>query len=325
MFSSLPFPRRSLLSYVILLGVLGVLVPYIGGNYWLSWLAKILIFSIFAMSLQLLVGQVGLVSLGHAAYWGLGAYSVVLASQFWGWTSLLALGSLALGVGACYAFLVGLLIIRTKGMYFIMVTLAFAQMVYYVIHDTPLGGGTDGIFWLDKPSLGNWLIFDQLLPVYGLSFLSFVIVSMLLGYLQHTKLGSIWRGIAENEARMLSLGYQTFFYKWLAFVISGMVAAWAGFLIALLDGYVNPEMLSWHHSGSILMMVILGGKNSLMGAVLGVVLWHLLVELLQMPWLPEMITKHWLLALGILIIACVLSMPHGVAGLPRQVRLWLSK
>jgi len=280
---------------------------------------KIAVYAIFALSLQLLVGMTGLVSLGHAAFLGIGAYVAVLATGDGGPASLLWLLPAALAAAATYALFVGVLSLRTRGVYFIMVTLAFAQMAYFVFHDTKVGGGSDGIFLYAKPVLalaGTTLVdLDDKRQLYYAVVAALASTYALLALIGRSRFGHALAGIRINEQRMRAAGFATYPYKLAAFVIAGALAGLAGLLLAVKDGAVNPELLSWHESGAVLLMVILGGIGSLRGAVIGAVAFTLLKELCQSEALLGPLAGHWQLTLGLAIIAFVAWLPKGLIGL----------
>jgi len=274
---------------------------------------KIAIYAVFALSLELLVGMTGLVSLGHAAFLGIGAYATVLGSGDTG-APAAWLVPFALGAAALYALFVGALSLRTRGVYFIMVTLAFAQMAYFVFHDTKLGGGSDGIFMYVKPTLGGWLDLDNKSHVYYTVLAALAGTYGLLALVRRSRFGHALAGIRVNEQRMRAAGFSTYRYKLAAFVLAGALAGLAGFLLAVKDGAVNPELLSWHESGAVLLMIILGGIGHLRGAVLGAAAFTLLKELFQTEALVGPLAAHWQLTLGLTIIAFVALLPHGLMG-----------
>jgi len=213
---------------------------------------------------------------------------------------------------------VGALSLRTKGVYFIMVTLAFAQMAYYVVHDTPLGGGTDGIYLTAKPVLGTLLDLDKPLLLYGFTLAALVAVFGFLALLSRSRFGRALAGIRVNEQRMRATGFDTYPYKLAAFTISGAIAGLAGFLFAVKDGFVNPELMSWHFSGAVLIMIILGGIGHLRGALIGAFAFALLQELFRSEALFGGFARHWQLGLGLTIIASVALLPRGLVGVPGQ-------
>jgi branched-chain amino acid transport system permease protein len=297
-------------------------LPAILTPYTHDLVVKIAIYAIFALSLELLVGMTGLVSLGHAAFLGIGAYVTALAMQA-GIGAAPGVLLLAVGAAALYAVFVGALSLRTKGIYFIMVTLAFAQMAYFVFHDTKLGGGSDGMFLYAKPSLtvaGRTLLdLDDKRHLYYTVVAGLMLTYGLLALIRRSRFGHALAGIRANEQRMRATGFRTTAYKLAAFVIAGALAGLAGFLLAVKDGAVNPELLSWHESGSVLLMVILGGIGHLRGAVVGAIVLTLLKEFFQTEaWLGPL-ASHWQMTFGFTVIAFVALLPRGLVGF-RTVR-----
>src|SRR5690606_149005 len=285
---------------------------------------KIMIYALFALSLQLLVGGTGLVSLGHSAFFGIAAYFVTLLSPESGAGNMLWLLPGAMAAAMAYAAVTGALALRTKGIYFIMVTLAFAQMAYYVFHDTALGGGTDGIYLYFRPELriGDWVMLnlDDQYVFYLFTLGCMLLTWAFLAMLMRSRFGAALTGIRVNEARMRSAGFSTFSYKLVAYVVAGGLAGVAGFLYAAKDGYVNPELLAWEQSGLVLLMVILGGSGRLWGAIVGAIVLTMLQEGFQSQALFGEFAKNWHLTFGLAIIALVAVLPQGLAGLPDQLR-----
>jgi branched-chain amino acid transport system permease protein len=306
------------IAALLLAALPAVLTPYTQ-----DLVVKIAIYAVFALSLELLVGAAGLVSLGHAAFLGIGAYVTVMATGDGGAASALWLLPAAMGAAALYAIFVGALSLRTKGVYFIMVTLAFAQMAYFVFHDTKLGGGSDGIFLYSKPVIqfGQTVLLDldRKPDLYYTVLAALVFTYALLGLINRSRFGHALAGIRVNEQRMRAAGFATYGYKLAAFVIAGALAGLAGFLLAVKDGAVNPELLSWHESGAVLLMIILGGIGSLRGAVIGAVAFTLLKELYQSEALLGPLAAHWQLTLGLTIIAFVALLPKGLIGLKARL------
>lgn len=296
------------------------LFPLTAGQYGIDLVTKVMIYAVFALSLELLVGGTGLVCFGQAAFFGIGAYAAVLLSPQDGAASLLWLLPACVLAAALYALLVGALSLRTRGVYFIMVTLAFAQMAYYVVHDTPLGGGTDGIYLGAKPVLGALLNLKQPLVLYGFTLACLLAVFGFLALLGQSRFGRALAGIRVNEQRMRASGFSTYPYKLAAFVISGAIAGLAGFLFAVKDGFVNPELISWHVSGEVLIMIILGGIGHLRGALIGAFAFALLQEFFKSEAIFGDFAKHWHLGLGLTIIASVALLPRGLVGVPAQLR-----
>nr|WP_245845054.1 branched-chain amino acid ABC transporter permease [Noviherbaspirillum humi] len=285
---------------------------------------KIMAYGILALSLELLVGTTGLVSLGHAAFFGIAAYATVMLSA--PLTSTPSIGWLLPASMACaglYALVVGALSLRTKGVYFIMVTLAFAQMAYFVFHDTNFGGGSDGIYLNAKPELalfGATLIdLNDRMHLYYFTLGSLVATYALLALILRSRFGRALSGIRVNEQRMLATGFSTYGYKLAAFVIAGTLAGLAGFVVVAKDGVVNPEFLSWHESGAILLMIILGGLGSLRGSVIGAVAFVLLKEFFSSEAILGRLADHWQLTLGLTMILFVALLPDGLIGLGRYL------
>ncbi|MEI8030020.1 MAG: branched-chain amino acid ABC transporter permease [Comamonadaceae bacterium] len=295
------------------------LFPLVSEPYGIDRVTKIMVFSIFALSLELLVGSTGLVCFGQAAFLGVGAYAAVLLSPKVGVTSLTWLAPACVLSAAAYALLVGALSLRTRGVYFIMVTLAFSQMAFYVVHDTPLGGGTDGIYLTSKPVLGTLLDLDQPLTMYAFTLACLLGVFGFLALLLRSRFGRALAGIRVNEQRMRATGFSTYPYKLVAFVLSGGIAGLAGFLFAVKDGFVNPELMSWQLSGEVLIMIILGGLGHLRGAMLGAFSFALLQEFFKSEAVFGDFAKHWHLGLGLSIIASVALLPRGLVGVPQQL------
>jgi branched-chain amino acid transport system permease protein len=306
-------PWVELVSLALLVALPALLSPYTT-----DLVVTIVVMAVFALSLELLVGMTGLVSLGHAAYFGIGAYTTVLLSPQADPGNVLLLVLLSALAAAAYALVVGLLSLRTKGVYFIMVTLAFAQMAYFVFHDTQLGGGTDGIYLNVRPTLGLVDTGDRL-HFYYLVVSVLALTYGLLAVLRRSRFGHALAGIRVNEQRMRATGFATTQYKLAAFVLAGALAGVAGSLLAIKDGFVNPELLSWHESGAVLLMIILGGIGHLRGAVLGAVAFVMLKEWLATPALVgDLLADHWQLTLGLTIIAFVALLPKGLIGLPQR-------
>lgn len=294
------------------------LFPVAGSTFYTELVTKVMILAIFALSLDLLVGYTGLVSFGHAAYFGIGAYTLGLIAPKYEAANLwltLPLAMLAAGVAA---LVVGAFVVRTKGIFFIMVTLAFAQMFYFVFHDTKFGRGSDGISMNFKPvaAIAGITPFDlaNATHTYYFVFALLILVFVFLHVLLRSPFGHALKGIRSNEHRMQSLGFPTYFYKLASFGIAGALAGLAGYLSALQFGFVNPELLSWHQSGNVLLMLILGGIGTLYGAVVGAFAFAALQELFAS------LTIHWQLLLGATIVLLVLFLPGGIATIAGRFR-----
>ena len=316
-------PRTLAIAAVVLLIALALL-PFVAEKFTVQFATRILIMAIFAMSLNLLVGHAGLVSLGHAAFFGLAGYCLALSSPQYQaanfWISL----PLAMMAAGALALVIGALVLRTSGIYFIMATLAFAQMLYFLLHDTGIAGGSDGIYIYVRPdgSLFGWRPFDleKFGDLYFVVLALFLVVFGFIGVLRASLFGRVIAGIRVNEQRMRSLGFATFRYKLACFVIAGTLAGLAGYLAAAQFGVVNPDMLGWQLSGAVLMMVILGGMGTLAGPVIGAAAMLLLeLGLQSLPMAGAInLGKHWQLPMGIAIVLVALYLPNGIARLLRR-------
>lgn len=276
-------------------------------------LITILIFALFAVSLDLLVGVLGLVSLGHGLFFGLGAYTLALASPDFSPASIWWMLPLIILVSGVIAFLVGMLVVRTKGIFFIMTTLAFGQMLYHWVSKSRVTGGTDGIFIMFRPSvtMGDTVLMNLDHPN---TFFYFCLVMLILGYflvraLTRSHFGQVLDGIHDNEQRMQALGYSTYWYKVITFVIAGILAGIAGMMAGMQYGFASPGLVNWHMSGEVLMMVILGGMGTIFGAIIGAFTYEVL------KFMFESYTDYWKLLMGSTIILAVLLLPRGLAGL----------
>ena len=306
-----------ILPYLVV-GLLA-LFPLVESTFYMQLLTKVLIMAIFAMSLDLLVGYTGLVSFGHAAYFGLAGYALALMAPKYDTVSLWWSLPAAIAVCALFALITGLLVLRTRGIYFIMVTLAFAQMLYFVFHDTKLGGGSDGIYIYAKPTMKmgdlGLLNLEKIEQFYWLVLFLMAATYLLLRRILKSNLGRALLGIKVNEHRMSALGFPVFRYQLASFTLSGALAGLAGYLAAVQYGFVNPEILSWHQSGAVLMMVILGGMGTLYGSVIGAFVFVLLQEVLSNQAWFGIAAKYWQFTMGLFIILVALYLPQGLAGL----------
>jgi branched-chain amino acid transport system permease protein len=309
--------KRKKIALLAALALLA-LFPFAGATFYTELVTKVMILAIFALSLDLLVGYTGLVSFGHAAFFGVGAYTLALLAPKYEAANLWLTLPTAIAVAGISALFVGAFVVRVKGIYFIMVTLAFAQMFYFVFHDTKFGRGSDGISMNFKPvaTIGDFAPFDlaNATHVYYFVFAAMLVVFVFLRLLLRSAFGRALQGIRSNEQRMRSLGFAVYRYKLASFAIAGALAGLAGYLSALQFGFVNPELLSWHQSGNVLLMLILGGLGSLYGAVAGAFVFVALQELFSS------VTTHWQLLLGGTIILLVMFLPGGLASVMNRFK-----
>ena len=296
---------RILVATLILVGF--ALVPVFGHSHQLTMFGRILIYAIGALSLNVLLGRVGLVSFGHAAFLGFGAYAVGISAHYGLESGFVQwpLGMLAAGLAG---LIVGAISVRVSGLYFIMITLAFSQLFYFMAVGLTVYGGDDGMTIAARSSFGGLLDLNNQVVLY---YTLLAIVLLFLGFiyqLSNSRMGMIMAGIHSNEQRMRALGFETYPYKLIAFVLSAVMCSVSGLLLANLTDFVTAQYMSWHRSGELLIMVILGGMNSLFGPVIGAAILLLFEELLSHY------TDHWALILGPLLLLIVIYAPQGIWG-----------
>jgi branched-chain amino acid transport system permease protein len=284
----------------------------VGEPFYIQVFARVMIFAIAALSLDFILGYGGLVSFGHAAYLGIGAYAVGILA-FHGVTNGFVHFAVALAASAAAAAAIGAVSLRTSGVYFIMITLAFAQMVFFLAVGLRQYGGDDGLS-IARPS--DFGAIDLAEPwTFYYFVLAFLALFLFLGSRAvRSRFGVLLRGVRSNERRMIALGFPTFRYKLAAFVIAGAVCGIGGALFANLTLFVSPSIMHWTRSGEIMMMVILGGIGTLIGPVFGAAA-YLLLESVLSRW-----TEHWPAVLGPLLILIVLFSKSGLLGLLRTGR-----
>ena len=304
------------------LGLVALAVfPFVGSDFYTQMVTRMMIMAIFAMSLDLLQGVTGLVSLGHAAYFGLAGYALAFftpqgeAVSLW-WS--LPLAVLASGLAA---LLIGFFVVRTHGIYFIMVTMAFAQMVFFLFFDNKVLGGSDGLYINFKPdtTLFGWMPFDldNKRTLYYFTMAVMLAVYVFLRRLLWSPFGRALAGIRVNEHRMRAMGFGTFRYKLTAFTLAGALAGLAGYLWGTQTGYINPELMGFHMSAHGIMMVILGGMGNFAGAIVGAFAFEYLLHVFKdLPQVGSVnLGKHWQLWMGLFIVLLVTFAPRGILGL----------
>ncbi|MEO9101068.1 MAG: branched-chain amino acid ABC transporter permease [Burkholderiales bacterium] len=300
---------RSIQFLLVLVLIALLAFPLLSSNtFYTGMVAQMMIMAIFAMSLDLLQGVTGLVSLGHAAYFGLAGYALAFLTPAGAPVSLWWTLPLAVLASGAAALVIGFFVVRTHGIYFIMVTMAFAQMVFYGFFDNRALGGSDGIYINFKPDAGLFDLDDKRV-FYYFTLVCLVLVYALLRRLLWSPFGRALSGIRVNEHRMRALGFGSFGYKLTAFTIAGALAGLAGYLWAAQSGYVNPELMGFHLSAHAIMMVILGGMGNFAGAIVGAFAFEYLLHLFKD------ITKYWQLLMGTFIVLVVLFAPRGLLGL----------
>ncbi|HMS27581.1 MAG TPA: branched-chain amino acid ABC transporter permease, partial [Burkholderiaceae bacterium] len=310
----------------LVFGLMALLAfPFVGSQFYMDMVTRMMIMAIFAMSLDLLQGVTGLVSLGHAAYFGLAGYALAFltpqneAVSLW-WTLPVSVFASALA-----AFIIGIFVVRTHGIYFIMVTMAFAQMVFYLFFDNKTLGGSDGLYINFKPSTViagmNWFDLDNKTTFYYFTLVFVISVYFFLRRLLWSPFGRALAGIRVNEHRMRAVGFATFSYKLTAFTLAGGLAGLAGYLWGAQSGYINPELMGFHMSAHAIMMIILGGMGNFAGALVGAFTFeyvlHVFKDLPSIELAGRSISlgKHWQLWMGSFIVLVVLFAPRGLLGL----------
>ena len=289
---------------------------YAGQPFWLDIASRLVILAIAAASLNFILGYGGMVSFGHAAYLGLGAYAVGIPvhHSIFGGLDVLGLatsnGWVHLGLGllvcAVFALITGAVSLRTKGVYFIMITMAFSQMLYYALISISTYGGDDGLTIMSRSELPG-LTLDDPVQLYALCFVSLLVVLALLRMVVNSRFGQVLQGARGNPQRVTMLGFNIFHYQLVAYVLAAMVAGYAGFLLANFTAYISPEMMDWTRSGELMFMVILGGVAVLVGPVLGAAAFILVEELLSH------FTVYWQLPFGLMLMLVVLYSKGGLA------------
>ncbi|MEM7292053.1 MAG: branched-chain amino acid ABC transporter permease [Pseudomonadota bacterium] len=283
----------------------------VGQPFYLDLLSRALLLAIAAVSLNLILGYGGMVSLGHAAYIGIGAYCVGIPAYYDYYNGWLHLG-LALGVSGLFALVTGAISLRTKGVYFIMITMAFSQMVYFIFVSLEEYGADDGLVIYARSEFPTWMTMEGGTALYywilGILSLSLLLVHRLV----HARFGRVIVGAKHNEARMQSLGYETYRYRLVCYVISAMICSLAGVLFGNFTEFISPDIMSWARSGELIFMVLIGGVGTLFGPLMGTLAFILLEEFLSL------ITVYWHLIFGVMLVLLVLFGKGGIHG-------WLSR
>ncbi len=315
-----------------LLAILALLPLYsaLSGNYFLMTLfTRILILAMAAVSLNLIMGFGGMVSFGHAAYIGIGGYVVgILAKE--GIGTGFAQWPLALAVSGLFALGVGALSLRTRGVYFIMITLAFAQMVYYVAIGLDRYGGDDGLTIHKRSDFGALINLSDRMQFYYLCFALLLITVYLVWRIVNSRFGLVIQGARSNDRRMRAIGFPTFRYKLTCFVIAGVLCGLSGALLANHTNFISPALMHWTRSGDLIVMVVLGGMGSVFGPVIGAVALLVLEEVLPhlIGFASYVITgkevaaarEYWALILGPMMLLIVLFARGGIDGLLARIR-----
>lgn len=293
------------LLLILIVTVLSLILPVVLSSYGVKLATEVYIMAIFVLSLGFIIGYSGLVSLGHAAFYGIGAYTVAILGKYVSNTYLLII--LAIILAGFLAWLSGWLFIRSSGAYFLMITLAFSQMVYAFFYKVkPITGGADGMSVPADLNLGFGRISDPIALYYVMA-IAFLICFALLAIFVISPAGKSIKGVMENESRMKALGFSTLSYKLIAYTISGMMAGFAGALYAYYNAFVSPDVSSWMFSGQALVMVIIGGVGTLVGPPIGAAVFVVIQNYISSY------TERWPIIMGIIFIAFVLYGRGGIA------------
>ena len=293
--------RRRIAAAATLVGLVALpwLLQTFDQSFYVSFASRVLIFALAATSLNLVIGFGGMVSFGHAAFFGAGAYSVAILAES---------GVVSAVLAWPLALLVGAISLRTRGVYFIMITLAFAQMAFYLVISMKTWGGDDGLALAHRSSLGALDLKDDT-SFYFIVLGALALVLAALDRLAHSRFGRVIQSIRENETRMEALGYPVFSYKPVCFVIGGALAGLAGALLVNQTGLASPDLLHWMQSGTLMVMIVIGCVGSVFSGVVGAVLLLFCEEFMVE------LTTHWQIGLGLVLLAVVLWAPLGIAGL----------
>ena len=289
------------------------LVASVGAQtYVLDLVSRIMIFAIAAVALDVLIGYGGLISFGHAAFVGLGAYAVGILSAHGFGDALIAL-PIALAASALFALATGAVCLRTHGVYFIMITLAFSQMMFFTAASLAPYGGDDGLTVRARNTIAGFALMRDALSFYYVVFACLLATYLLCRVLLGSRFGRVFCGARENPIRMVSIGYDVFRYQLVAYVIAGAIGGLSGFLLANAAEFVSPAYMSWQRSGELVIMVLMGGMGTLYGAVIGAAAFVLAEE-----WLSGL-TEHWKMIFGPLLVLIVLFARGGLVGLAARL------
>jgi branched-chain amino acid transport system permease protein len=310
---------KTTLAFLLAACLFPLAMEALGEQFYISFGARVLIYAMAAASLNLVLGYGGMISFGHAAFFGAGAYVVgILAVE--GLRSAWIAWPIAVATAALAALVIGAISLRTRGVYFIMITLAFAQMMYYLFVSLQEYGGDDGLSMRGRSTVGFGLELRNDLVWYYLVLALLTGMLYLLHRLIHSRFGRVIEAIRENEARAEAIGFPVYRYKLICFVISGAMAGLAGVLLVNQTNYVSPGVLHWIQSGTLMIMVILGGVGRFWGGPIGAAALLTLEETLSGSPLLGEYALHWQLPVGVFLLAVVLFAPRGIAGLLERRR-----
>ena len=302
---------RPALAILMILALLPPLAHAVGEPFLLVNATRIVILALAALSLDLILGYGGLVSFGHAAFVGIGAYAVAILAAA-GLGDLLLQTAVAMAAASLFALLTGAVSLRTGGVYFIMITLAFGQMAFFVMVSLSAYGGDNGVSLPARSTLFGQPVLQADATLYYAALAALGAALALLQRVVASRFGRVLRGSRDNATRMQAIGFAPFGYRLLAYVLAGTIAAVAGVLLANQAEFVSPAYMSWQRSGELIVMVVLGGKGTLVGAILGAIAFLLLEDGLAS------FSEHWRLGIGAILVLVALFVRGGLAGLMRR-------
>ena len=316
--------KTRLILWTVAIALLIALPPVmtaIGQTFYIDLVRRIMILAIASVSLNLILGYGGLVSFGHAAYLGIGAYAVGILA-FYGFTSGWLQWAVAIGASALVALAIGAVSIRTSGLYFIMITLAFTQMLYYLGISLEEFGGDDGMRLKAKSQFSRLVDLNEPITFYYLVLVLMLACVYVVSRIVNSRFGMVLRAAKSNEARTRAIGLSPYPYRLAAFVMAGAMCGLAGALYANHTNYIVPGLMSWQHSGDLMFMVILGGMASTAGPVLGAFAFIFTEEFLKvlLNWIAPIFGKrdwaeYWAVLMGPLLVLSVIFFRRGLAGI----------
>lgn len=304
MLQHMTFKHAALLALFALL----VAMPWFGGLFYTGLFTRVIILAIAATSLNLILGFGGMVSFGHAAFIGIGAYCVGIPAyydNYNGFTHLL----IAIAASAAYGLVTGAISLRTKGVHFIMITMAFAQMVFFAFLSLEEYGGDDGLVINSRSDFGLLGSLESNMGLYYTALVVLLLFTFIVHRMVNSRFGMVIQGARMNERRMQAIGYNTYLYRLAAYVISGVMCGIAGALLGNFTNFISPDMMGWTRSGELIFMVILGGTGALFGPVMGAAAFLLAEHYLSSLWV------YWQLIFGLALILVVLYVRGGIDGI----------
>lgn len=308
------------LATLLVLAIMPIITGLLDAGFYLDIATRIVILGIAAVSLNLILGYGGMVSFGHAAYVGIGAYCVGIPMYYdidSGWLHF----ALAIVCSALFALVTGAISLRTKGVHFIMITMAFSQMIFFLFISLEEYGADDGLLIWSDSAFFSGLDFDNPITFYYVCLVSLIVFMFLIHRMVNSRFGAVIRGSMSNDKRMQALGFPTFRYRLTAYVISGAICGYAGALIGNFTNFISPEMMGWTRSGELIFMVVLGGTGTVFGPIYGVISFLMLEEIL--PDIMDLFGAdsgvYWHLPFGVMLVLIVLFARGGLSGIMDRI------